>query len=242
MAPFTDGGRTVDRTNWSNSVISYYPYGGAIALALDLSLRVRSDNRVSLDDFMRAMWRVHGKPGGARPGYVDHPYTLEDAEQRLAEVSGDAGFARDFFARFVRGRELPDYGRLLGAAGFDWRVQQPGRAWWGDLRVNPAGNSLKVVAAPLWNTPAYKAGLDLDDEIFEVDGTRVTTPSDLQSAIGRRKPGDAIAVVYADRSGRRRTVSVTLAENPAREIVPVESRGGTLTDAQRRFRRAWLGQ
>src|SRR5262249_34183891 len=31
MAPFIDGGRTVDRTNWSTTVISYYPFGGAIA-------------------------------------------------------------------------------------------------------------------------------------------------------------------------------------------------------------------
>src|SRR5262249_29472598 len=56
MAPFIDGGRTVDRTNWSNTVISYYPFGGAIALALDLTLRERSEGRLSLDDFMRAMW------------------------------------------------------------------------------------------------------------------------------------------------------------------------------------------
>ncbi len=75
MAPFIDGGRSVDRTNWSNTVISYYPYGGAIALALDLTLRDRSDSRVTLDDYMRAMWRTFGKPGGARPGYVDKPYT-----------------------------------------------------------------------------------------------------------------------------------------------------------------------
>src|SRR4029078_3306058 len=54
MAPFTDGGRTIHPTNWSAAVISYYPYGGAIALALDLTLRNRSDNRISLDDFMRA--------------------------------------------------------------------------------------------------------------------------------------------------------------------------------------------
>src|SRR5262245_64379987 len=57
MAPFIDGGRNVDRTNWSNTVISYYPYGGAIALALDLSLRGQSDGRVTLDDFMRAIDR-----------------------------------------------------------------------------------------------------------------------------------------------------------------------------------------
>ena len=44
---------------------------------------------MTLDDFMRAMWRAYGKPGGAREGYVDRPYSLADAEARLAEVSGD---------------------------------------------------------------------------------------------------------------------------------------------------------
>jgi predicted metalloprotease with PDZ domain len=71
MAPFIDGGRGNDRTNWARTVISYYPFGGAIALALDLTLRERSDSRVSLDDFMRAMWRAYGKPGGRREGYVE---------------------------------------------------------------------------------------------------------------------------------------------------------------------------
>ena len=58
MAPFVDGGRSMDRTNWPATVISYYPYGGAIALALDLTLRDRTDGRTTLDDYMRAMWRV----------------------------------------------------------------------------------------------------------------------------------------------------------------------------------------
>ena len=113
MAPFMDGGTTVDRTNWPNSVTSYYPLGGAIALALDLTLRGRSGSEITLDDFMRAMWRVHGKPGGAREGYVDRPYTAADAEARLAEVSGDAAFARDFFSRYIQGREAADYPALL---------------------------------------------------------------------------------------------------------------------------------
>src|SRR5712692_1910681 len=52
MAPFTDGGRPMDRTNWSTTVISYYQFGGAIALALDLTLRERSGSRVTLDDYM----------------------------------------------------------------------------------------------------------------------------------------------------------------------------------------------
>ena len=115
MAPFTDGGRTIDRTNWSTTVISYYPLGGAIALALDLSLRDRTENRLSLDDFMQLMWRKYGKPGGSREGYVDHPYTIADAEETLAEVSGDR--ARDFFSRTFRAMTSPPP-PLLPRAGF----------------------------------------------------------------------------------------------------------------------------
>ena len=126
MAPFIDGGRTIDRTNWSNTVISYYPFGGAIALALDLSLRDRTDGRVSLDDFMRAMWRTYGQPGGGREGYVDRPYTIADAEATLAEVSGDKAFARDFFSRYIQGHDVADYARLLARAGFTVRQRNAG--------------------------------------------------------------------------------------------------------------------
>ena len=112
MAAFTDGGRTIDRTNWSITYISYYPFGGAIALALDLTLRERFDGRVTLDDYMRAMWRMHGAPGGSRPGYVDRPYTLADAEARLAEVTGVGRFR----ARVLRPlREWARRGRLREA-------------------------------------------------------------------------------------------------------------------------------
>jgi hypothetical protein len=61
------------------------------------------------------------------------------------------------------------------------------------------------------------------------------------SAFARRKPGDRLPVSYEDRSGTVRTVSVTLAEDPALELVPVERMGGSLSPEQRRFRRSWLG-
>jgi predicted metalloprotease with PDZ domain len=240
LAAFTDGGRTVDRTNWTNTYISYYPFGGAIALGLDLSLRERSGGRITLDDFMRAMWRVHGKPG-AREGYVDHPYTADDAEKRLAEVSGDAGFAHDFFARYVHGRDVPDYARLLQPAGFVVRRPNAGRAWWGDVRFDQR-NGLRVAATPFANTPAYKAGLDLDDEVRQLDGVRVNSPDDVQGVLRRHKPGDTVAVEFIDRSGATSTAKVVLAEDPRAELVPVESTGTNLTPAQRAFRQSWLGR
>ena len=241
MAPFTDGGRTNDRTNWSNTYISYYPLGGAIALALDLSLRGRSDGRLTLDDFMRAMWRTHGKPGGSREGYVDRPYTIDDAERRLAEVSGDAAFAHEFFGKYVRGRDVPDYEKLLQPAGFMIRRVSPGRAWLGDLRIE-ARNGALISSAPLANTPAYKAGLDVDSVVRQLDGARVASYDDIAAVLRRHKPGDTITVEFVDRAGVARSGRVVLTEDPASELVSVESAGGTLTNGQRVFRRAWLGQ
>jgi predicted metalloprotease with PDZ domain len=238
MAPFIDGGRSIDRTNWSATVISYYPYGGAIALALDLTLRDRSDGRLSLDDFMRAMWKTYGKPGGSREGYVDRPYTIADAEETLASVSGDRAFAHDFFARYIQGHDVADYPRLLARAGFTLRKRHPGRAWLGDLRLD-SRDRLRVAAlvSPTW--PIYAAGLDEDDELQSVGGQRITAADDLATAVQKHKPGDTVQVVFVDRTGVAKTASVTLAEDPHTEVVPVDA--ASLTAAQKAFRDGWLG-
>jgi predicted metalloprotease with PDZ domain len=236
MAPFIDGGRTVDRTNWSNTVISYYPFGGAIALALDLTLRDRSNSRVSLDDFMRAMWRTYGKPGGSREGYVDRPYTAADAEAILAGVIGDAAFARDFFSKYIQGHDAADYPRLLARAGLAVRKRHPGRAWLGDVNlVTHNGVRVGALVAPDW--PVYATGLDEDDQLQQVAGQRVNAELDLSAALGRHKPGDRVPIVFTDRTGRSNRATVTLAEDPHLEVVPTE----TLTAVQKAFRDRWLG-
>lgn len=240
MAPFTDGGRPIDRTNWTNTVISYYPFGGAIALGLDLTLRARSNGRITLDDYMRAMWRVHGKPGGSREGYVDHPYSLDDARARLKEVSGDASFAQEFFARYVEGHEVVDYARLLAPAGLVLRKRSPGLAWFGDLQFDSRGGVARLNAVAPSNSPAYAAGIDEDDTVRTIDGERIASADDVAAVVRRHKPGDRVEVGFTDRRGPQ-TTTVTLGESPNLEIVPVESTGGVLTEAQRAFRDAWLG-
>jgi predicted metalloprotease with PDZ domain len=242
MAPFIDGGRPSDRTNFARTTISYYPYGGAIALALDLTLRERSDGRLSLDDFMRAMWRMHGKPGGTREGYVDKPYSLTDAEARLAEVSGDRAFAHDFFERYIEGHEIADYARLLGRAGFVFRTHERGRAWLGDVlsesRLN-TGSRVTALVQRSW--PVYAAGLEQDDEIRQLDGQRIGSAVDLNAVLQRHKPGDRVELVFAERSGALVTASIVLAENPRQDVLPIEAAGGRLTPDQRAFREKWLG-
>jgi predicted metalloprotease with PDZ domain len=240
MAPFTDGGTAIDRTNWPNTVISYYPYGAAVALALDLTLRGRSESRITLDDYMRAMWKVHGKPGGARQGYVDRPYSMIDAEARLAEVAGDAAFARDFFNRYIRGRDVVDYATLLSNAGFVLRKRNAGRAWWGDMRLELRGDRLIIAEFVPANTPAYAAGLEQDDELRQADGIRLRSADDMATIVQRRKPGDRVRLTYVDRSGAEKTTVVSLVEDPHLELLTSERAMGGLTAAQRAFRDRWL--
>jgi predicted metalloprotease with PDZ domain len=241
MAPFVDGASTVDRTNWTTTYVSYYSMGGAIALALDLTLRQRSDGAISLDDFMRAMWRMHGKPGGTHEGDVDRPYTAADIEARLAEVSGDAAFARDFLNRYVHGRESPDYRQLLARGGFAVRKRTPGRAWWGDVRLELRGGRLIVAGLVPFNSPLYAAGIEQDDEIRTIDAVRMRSADDVSSALQRAKPRDVWQVAYVDRAGAETRTQLTLGEDPHIEVLPIESAGGTLTAPQRAFRERWLG-
>jgi predicted metalloprotease with PDZ domain len=240
LAPFTDGGQPVDRTNWSTTYISYYSQGAAIALALDLSLREKSGGAVSLDAFMRAMWRAHGVQEGGRPGYVDRPYTITDAEARLAEVSGDATFARNFFGRYVQGREVADYGRLLEHAGLSMRPLRRGRAWIGNVQLDDSAGAVRLTSPAPVGSPIHDAGLDLGDEIRHVDGDEMRSIADFTVSVDRRKPGDQIAVGFIDRTGMLKVRTLTLEEDPSFELLPIESAGGTMTAAQRTFRDGWL--
>jgi predicted metalloprotease with PDZ domain len=241
MAPFIDGGRPIDRTNWPRTVISYYPFGGAIALALDLTLRGRSNSDLSLDDFMKAMWLKYGKQSGRRQGYVDRPYTVADVETTLGEVAGDPAFARDFVAKFITGREVADYARLLAQAGIVLRKRNPGRAWLGDVRFEARDGGLAVASLVEPDWPVYAVGIDQDDQLRQLDGQPIARQADVDAVLARRKPGDKITIAFTDRAGTAREADVTLGEDDALESVAVESSGSGLTPSQKTFRDRWLG-
>ena len=238
-AAFADGARSADQTNESYTFISYYTHGAAIALALDLALRDRSNGRISLDDYMRALWRVHGKPGGPQPGLVGRPFTPKDLRDRLAEVGGDRAFADTFFDSYVDGREVADYAALLARAGILVRRRNPGGAWSGledAIRGDEPGRVRSLVA---WGTPAFDAGLEQGDVITAVDGRPFS--GSIAQALARRKPGDRLTIEFRRPTGAAGKAVLTLREDPSLEAVAAESAGGTLTSAQKAFRDAWLG-
>jgi predicted metalloprotease with PDZ domain len=241
MAPLVDGPWRLDRTNLNYSYLSYYIHGAALGLALDLALREHTGGGRSLDDFMRAMWVHHGRPGGSPVGTVAAPYTIEDVRERLAEVAGDTAFAGSFLERYVQGREAPDFSRLLAAAGLRLRKVLPGRASIGPVPLERRGSRLRVAAPVAPGTPLYEAGVAEDDEILSVEGHELTGADVLAREIRRHAPGDRLALRILPRgTSAPRAAAVTLVEDARVEIVSVESLGEALTPDQRRFRESWL--
>jgi predicted metalloprotease with PDZ domain len=239
MAPFVDGAASTDRANFDNTFISYYTWGSVIALGLDLTLRERSNGTITLDDFMRALWQKHGRPGTRTPGYVETPYTIDDLKSALASVSRDAAFADDFFARYVQGREIVDFRSLLSKAGLVLRPRAPGQAFVGSLRTQDSQSGVRVTDDVPFGSPAYATGLEREDVILSLGGMRVAATADIDRALMTRKPGDSLQIVY-ERRGERITSVLKLIENPTLELVPAEDAGQTLTEVQRKFREAWL--
>lgn len=68
----------------------------------------------------------------------------------------------------------------------------------------------------------------------------MSSAADVVKMIRSRRPGDSLPVVFRRRSGETITAMLRLIADPRQELLPVEQTGQALTDAQRRFRHAWL--
>lgn len=240
MAPFVDAAAAIDRTAFPNLFISYYTYGSVIGLGLDLSLRDRSNAQVTGDQFMKALWTQFGRPGQQTPGKVSTPYTIDGLKESLARVAGDRGYANDFFAKYVEGRELVDYTRLLGRAGMVLRKRAAGKAFAGQVQLQGGGSALRVSGLVPWESPLYQAGVAQDDQLANLGGVDLTSMAAFEAALSKQKPGAAVPLRFIRRSGEVVNGTITLVEDPRIEIVPVEKTGGILTDDQKRFRESWL--
>ncbi|AZI24748.1 M61 family peptidase [Pedobacter sp. G11] len=227
-AVFADAGVAIDQTNKGNIFLSYYTYGAATALALDLTLR--SEFKLTLDDYMRALWKAYGKPEIA--------YTVPDLEKTLSELTKNPSFAKAFFAKYIYGKEKNDYAKLLLNAGLVLRKANPGQAYAGFGNLNTSDGKMTLLQTSK-GTPAYQAGLDVGDVILSIDGQEATNASVIDQVTKAHKPGDVVEIKYQYR-GENKSTRLTFAENPVLEIVSIEKTGGTLTPAMQTFRDNWL--
>ena len=232
QAPFADAATSIDPDNFPNTFISYYTYGAAIGLALDLTLRERFDG-VTLDTLMQRVWQVHGK--------TEVPYTTDDLRNALAHVTGDERFASEFFASYITGQELPDYESLLANAGMLLRKANDGDASVGPVSLEFEGRAALIEGNTIIGSPLYEAGLDRGDQILAIDRLKIEGPKQWDHAIERYKPGDTATIRFIQR-GSERSAEITFDEDTTLEVVTYESADMDVSDVQLAFRRSWLGE
>ena len=185
QAPFVDAATSVDQVNWENTFISYYSYGHALGLALDLSLRNLEKDK-TLDGFMKLVWQTYGK--------VEIPYTLKNLQDTLALYVNDT-FSNQFFENHIYQSGMPDYKNLLASVGIDFSNQYETLPSFGANIVNK-NNKWLVNSNPQKESSFYNAGLSKGDEIISIDGKLTNDKLNPNEFLNSYKAGETVKVVF----------------------------------------------
>ncbi len=214
--------------NSSNVSISYYTKGSVLGFVLDAEIRRRTGGRKSLDDVMRlAFARYSGARG----------YTPEQFRRTASEVAGaDLG---QWFTHALDTTEELSYTDALAWFGLRFAASKPLTGdvpGWLGARMRVEGGRLLVSVVPR-ETPAWNAGVNVDDEIVAIDDFRVQ-PDQMDQRLQAYKPGQAVTILVARRDELKR-LDVTLAA-PPNQTWTIE-RLPNATSAEQSHMTAWLG-
>ncbi|MEW6320878.1 MAG: PDZ domain-containing protein [Acidobacteriota bacterium] len=213
--------------NTSNTTVNYYPKGAVIAFLLDAKIRAATGGQRSLDDGMRLLYERYS---GARG------FTPEELVATLSETAG--ADLKAWFHHAVETTGELDYGEALEWFGLRFRPVDPksARAWLGAGTRADGGRLL--VTSVRRGTPAFAAGLNVDDEILAVDDVRVHADG-LAARLEQYRSGDRVRLLVARRD-RLVTLDVTLGTDPGRpwRLEPAPA----ATDLHRARLAAWLGR
>jgi len=213
--------------NTPNASISYYTKGALFAWVLDVALRERSADRLSLDDVLRALWRDFGLTGRGVP---------EDGFAAwLATVTGVD--LSDELAAGLRSCEdllLDETAAALGLS-LQWRAVQD-VPWLGaELRTGAQGTAL--IGTVYRDSAAEQAGLAPQDELLALDGLRVNR-ANLEGILRRYRAGDGVEL-YVFRRDELLSMSLTLQKPPQTQALL--GRAKSADAAQRARLQAWSG-
>lgn len=190
--------------NAPNAIVSYYTKGALIALALDLTLRAKSEGSQSLDEVMRALWQRFGRDFYASAG---RGVTPDEVEALFDEIGGCK--FKPFFERYVRGTDDLPLAKLLAPFGVRLADERKGDKPSLDVGIGRDGNDCKLSQVHEGGA-AHLAGLSAGDVLVALDGLRVSgNPSNLDTLLGRYTVGTTVAI-HAFRRDELMTFDATL--------------------------------
>ena len=119
----------------------------------------------------------------------------------------------DFFQKYIFGTETIPYNTYFQSVGVQL-VDKNAEKNEPHLGVEMRNGGLKITSV-MRDSPAYNDGLNVNDEILQIDGSR---PDDITKLIASKKIGDIIEV-KVKRDGLEKKYNITLQRNPNKSFV-----------------------
>lgn len=182
--------------NSKNSTVSYYDKGSVLGGVLNLLILQNTNGKKNFDDVLRLVYQKYYKE--QQRGFTD-----EELQKAVETVAGIP--MNDFFQKYIFGTETLPYSEILKAVGMQIVDQNAAN---NDPYLGVEMRNGKI-GAVLRDSPAYVDGLNVDDEILSVDGSK---PEDLNKVMQSKKVGDTVSI-KVKRDGLEKTFTLNLTRN-----------------------------
>lgn len=169
------------RQNAQNAESDYYGKGSHVSLILDLELRYRSNNKTSLDEVLRTMFKRFPLTKG---------FTNDDL-RKVCEEQGGGSFT-EFFREYVYGTAPLPWDRVLAYAGLAVHVKDSVQRIGTGFTTQDAGERTRITSI-IPGSPAERTGFDINDEIVALNGYR-SRSAELTERLAAMKPGETVTI------------------------------------------------
>ncbi len=186
--------------NSNNSQVSYYDKGSIVASLLNIMIIEHSSAKQNLDDLMRWMYNEY---------YTKQNRGFSDEEFKKAAEKFCGQNLDEFYSKYINGTSAIPYESFLAKLGLKLT----------DLNANKnelylgvssnVSNGKTIITGVAKGSPAYSAGLNVNDEIIAIDNYRV---DDLTKILATKKAGDKLSITLS-RDGILKTIEVTSVKN-----------------------------
>ncbi|HEY1307376.1 MAG TPA: PDZ domain-containing protein [Vicinamibacterales bacterium] len=176
--------------NSPNTSISYYTKGAVIAFLLDAMIRHATGAAKSLDDVMREAYRQYSGQRG---------FTAQQLRGLVEDLTGRSLSA--FWSNAIEGTGELKYAEALDFFGLRFKPETASagerqKVWIGATTKIDEGRL--VVTHVKRGTPAFNAGINVDDEIIAIDDLRVRADR-FDQRLEQYSPGTKVSVLVARR-------------------------------------------
>ena len=191
--------------NSPNALVSYYTKGSLVALALDLTIRHKTQEQRSLDDVMRLMWERFG-----RDFYTDEARGLREQEfPNLVQEATEIDLRAEIQA-WAYGRNDIPLAKLFAQHGITMQWGVASKAPSTGMRIRKQGEH-QVIATVLQHGPAHQAGLSAHDILVAVNGLKIDSAlNTFDALLAHYQPGDRLNI-HVYRRDELRHFDLTLA-------------------------------